>query len=171
MIWDDDRGARRRLVAAAGAHATDQAEVAVTRAHLDRLWREHLAQCADLREGIHLVRLGGEDPLQRFIQGANAAFARLDAALHDAVLVSLRDVRIEAGGLQIGGVDLKGPSATWTYLVNDDPFRDQVTLSLLGAGTRGVAIYAAVVMPVLFLLWTVAVATFGRKRQPAGKGG
>ena len=164
VIWDDDRGARRRLVAAAGAHATDQAEVAVTRAHLDRLWREHLAQCADLREGIHLVRLGGEDPLQRFIQGANAAFARLDAALHDAVLASLRDVRIEAGGLQIGGVDLKGPSATWTYLVNDDPFRDQVTLSLLGAGTRGVAIYAAVVMPVLFVLWTL-VESWARPRR------
>jgi hypothetical protein len=49
------------------------------------------------------------------------------------------------------------------------PFRDQVTLSLLGTGTRGVAIYAAVVMPVLFLFWTVAVATFGRRKAPGSK--
>jgi preprotein translocase subunit SecA len=162
-LWATDPETRARLVRAAGARATDEAEGAVTRAHLDRLWREHLARCADLREGIHLVRLGGADPLQRFIQEARAGFARLDDALDAAVLASLKQVRAGAGGLELDGVDLKGPSATWTYLVNDDPFRDQVMLSLLGAGARGVAIYAAVVMPALFLFWML-VERFKRKR-------
>ena len=73
-------------------------------------------------------------------------------------------------GLEVPGLDLKGPSATWTYLVNDDPFRDQVSLSLLGTGARGVAIYAAVVMPVLFLLWTL-VERFARRGRTGGTGG
>jgi preprotein translocase subunit SecA len=163
-IWATDPGARAALVRAAGEAATDDAERAVTRAHLDRLWREHLARCTDLREGIHLVRLGGADPLQRFVQEARAGFARLDESLDAAVLASLKQVRSAPGGLEIGGVDLKGPSATWTYLVNDDPFRDQVALSLLGAGSRSMAIYAAVVMPALFLLWTL-VERWARPRR------
>jgi preprotein translocase subunit SecA len=154
-VWVTSPEARARLVRAVGEEAADDAERTVARAHLDRLWREHLARCADVREGVHLVRLGGADPLQRFMEEARAGFARLDDALDTAVLASLDHVRVEAGRIDIGGIDVKGPSATWTYLVNDDPFREQVMLSLLGAGARGVAIYAAVVMPALFLLWTL----------------
>ena len=58
---------------------------------------------------------------------------------------------------------LRGPSSTWTYLVNDDPFREQVLLSLIGTGGKAVAVYAAVVMPGLFLLWTL-VERFARRR-------
>jgi len=60
-------------------------------------------------------------------------------------------------------VDLKGPSSTWTYLVNDDPFREQVLLSLIGAGGKSMAVYAVMVMPALFLLWTI-VEHFARRR-------
>jgi len=162
-VWAGARDARSRLVAAVGEAATDDAERAVTRAHLDRLWREHLAACADLREGIHLVRLGGQDPLQRFTTEVRGAFARLTTALDGAVLSSLDGVRAAGGRIDIAGVDLKGPSSTWTYLVNDDPFREQVLLSLIGTGGKAVAVYAAVVMPGLFLLWTI-VERFARRR-------
>ena len=47
---------------------------------------------------------------------------------------------------------MKGPSSMWTYLVNDDPFREHVLLSLLGAGGKSMAISSATVMPGLFLL-------------------
>jgi preprotein translocase subunit SecA len=162
-VWAGAPEARDRLVAAVGEAATADAERAVTRAHLDRLWREHLAASADLREGIHLVRLGGQDPLQRFTTDVRRAFARLPVSLDEAVRSSLDGVRVSGGRIEIAGVDLKGPSSTWTYLVNDDPFREQVLLSLLGTGSRSVAVYAAVVMPGLFLLWTI-VERFARRR-------
>jgi preprotein translocase subunit SecA len=164
-VWARAPEARSRLVAAVGEAATDGAERAVTRAHLDRLWREHLAACAALREGIHLVRLGGEDPLQRFITETRAGFGRLSAALDDAVRASLDHVRVTEGHVDVAGVNLKGPSSTWTYLVNDDPFRQQVLLSLIGAGGKAVAVYAAVVMPGLFLLWTL-VDRFWKRKAP-----
>jgi len=47
--------------------------------------------------------------------------------------------------------------------VNDDPFKEQVLLSLIGGGGRTMAVYAATVMPGLFLLWTV-VQAFARRR-------
>ena len=162
-VWARASDARARLVAAVGESATDDAERAVTRAHLDRLWREHLAAGADLREGIHLVRLGGQDPLQKFVAELKAGFARLAEALDEAVLSSLDGVRTAGGRIEIEGVDLKGPSSTWTYLVNDDPFKEQVLLSLIGGGGRTMAVYAATVMPGLFLLWTV-VQAFARRR-------
>jgi preprotein translocase subunit SecA len=162
-VWAGAPQARARLVAAAGEAAADEAERAVTRAHLDRLWREHLAACGDLREGIHLVRLGGQDPLARFTTDVRAAFARMTETLDAAVLDSLNAVRASNGRIEIEGVDLKGPSATWTYLVNDDPFREQVLLSLIGGGGRTMAVYAAIVMPALFLLWTI-VEHFAKRR-------
>jgi preprotein translocase subunit SecA len=165
-VWARAPDTRARLVGVAGAAATDDAERAVTRAHLDRLWREHLAACADLREGIHLVRLGGQDPLQRFTAGVEAGFARLSEALDVAVLRSLDGVRASNGRLEVTGVDLKGPSSTWTYLVNDDPFRGQVLLSLMGAGGTTMAVYAAVVMPGLFLFWMVVERLW--KKKPKG---
>jgi len=163
-VWARAPDARARLVAAVGEAATDDAERAVTRAHLDRLWREHLAAGADLREGIHLVRLGGQDPLERFTTGLEAGFGRLSEALDTAVLSSLDGVRAAGGRLEIANVDFKGPSSTWTYLVNDDPFREQVLLSLLGAGGKSMAVYAATVMPALFLVWTV-VQHFAKRRR------
>jgi len=162
-VWARAPDARARLVAAAGEAATDDAERAVTRAHLDRLWREHLAAGADLREGIHLVRLGGQDPLQRFITELKDGFAKLAEALDEAVLTSLDGAHAADGRVEIEGVDLKGPSSTWTYLVNDDPFREQVLLSLIGAGGKSMAVYAVMVMPALFLLWTI-VEHFARRR-------
>jgi preprotein translocase subunit SecA len=163
-VWAGAPQLRARVVAAAGEAAADEAERDVTRAHLDRLWREHLAACADLREGIHLVRLGGQDPLDRFTTDVRAAFARMTEALDAAVLDSLSAVHASNGRIEIEGVDLKGPSATWTYLVNDDPFREQVLLSLIGGGGRTMAVYAATVMPALFLLWTL-VEHFVKRRS------
>ncbi|MEW2352730.1 accessory Sec system translocase SecA2 [Spirillospora sp. NPDC029432] len=87
--------------------------------HLDRCWSEHLAYLADLREGIHLRSLGrGLDPLAEFHREAVPAGKRLldragdRAAAAFAGLTSLDEV--DAG--------TRRPSATWTYVVHDNPF-------------------------------------------------
>jgi preprotein translocase subunit SecA len=52
--------------------------------------------------------------------------------------------------------ELKGPSSTWTYLVNDDPFRKQLGALLTGPGHTTFAIGAALfATPLLFLLGVV----------------
>ena len=73
------------------------AERTVTLACIDRAWRDHLALCADLREGIHLVRLGGQDPLTHFTSEAIRAFSRIDEAIDEAVLAALDKVRTAGG--------------------------------------------------------------------------
>jgi preprotein translocase subunit SecA len=152
-VWAHAPERRGALVAAAGERAVLDAERAVTLGCIDRAWRDHLALCADLREGIHLVRLGGQDPLTRFTSEAIRAFAQIDDAIDDAVLAALATVRVSGSELDLTATGLKAPSSTWTYLVNDDPFRNRIGALLTGPGGATVAIYSAAIMMPLLILW------------------
>ena len=118
----------------AGEDAVRRAERAVMLFQIDRAWRDHLAFAADLREGIHLVSLGGQDPLTRFTTDIKLAFRRMEDAIDSAVLDALTHVRVSGGRIDLEGLGIRGPSSTWTYLVNDDPFRNQIGMMLTGPG-------------------------------------
>jgi preprotein translocase subunit SecA len=150
------------LVASSGEDEVERAERAVTLFHIDRVWREHLAYCADLREGIHLVSLGGMDPLSRFTTDVMTAFRSVEERIDTAVFETLPLATVGAAGLDLGAAGIKGPSSTWTYLVNDDPFRNQILLKLIGPGGTTIAIYSSALLGPLFLLWGV-VERFLRK--------
>jgi preprotein translocase subunit SecA len=144
------------LAARAGDDALREAERQVSLFHADRLWRDHLARVADLREGIHLVRLGGEDPLTRFKVAASEAFRGIGDDLATSVRAALSDVDLDAEDLGLAALAPKGPSSTWTYLVNDDPFRDQLGSQLTGPGRATLAMGAAAfATPLLILLGLV----------------
>jgi len=164
-VWKDEAPERyATLVASSSEDEVEHAERAVTLFHIDRIWREHLAYCADLREGIHLVTLGGMDPLSRFTSDVMSAFRAVDESVDHAVLETLPLVAVGTNGLDLGAAGIKGPSSTWTYLVNDDPFRNQVLLKLIGPGGPTIAIYSSALLGPLFLLWGV-VERFLRRRK------
>ena len=152
-VWEREPERRAALVAAAGEQAVLDAERAVTLACIDRAWRDHLALCADLREGIHLVRLGGRDPLTHFTTEAIGAFSRIDDAIDDEVLGALATVRVVGSGLDLTSTGIKAPSSTWTYLVNDDPFRNRMSAMLTGPGGVTIAMYSAAILMPLLILW------------------
>ena len=102
--------------------------------HIDRAWRDHLALIADVREGIHLVALGGRDPFSRFTTEIGAGIRAAGGQIETAVLDALERHPREWRPASIWGSDIKGPSSTWTYLVNDDPFRNQIGMMLTGPG-------------------------------------
>ncbi len=154
---------RAQLVTAAGEEEVRSAERALTLFHIDRCWRDHLSLAADVREGIHLVALGGADPLTRFSTEIIRAFERIDDAIDQAVLGELDRLEVAGGRITVRGVDLKGPSSTWTYIVNEEPFRNQIGAMLTGPGGKTVAIYAAVVLMPLLIAWGL-VDTFLRRR-------
>jgi preprotein translocase subunit SecA len=120
-IWKRAPGRCGSLVAAVGDQAVLHAEGAVTLACIDRAWRDHLAFCAELGEGIHLVRLAGEDPLTGFASHAIRAYSRMDEAIDQAVLAALSSVRITGGSIDLTGTGLIQPSSTWTYLLSETP--------------------------------------------------
>jgi preprotein translocase subunit SecA len=172
-VWENEPERRAALVAAAGEDAVVNAERTVTLGCIDRAWRDHLALCADVREGIHLVRLGGQDPLTRFTSDAIQSFSRMDEVVDDAVLEALPKVRVAGGVVDLAGTGIKGPSSTWTYLVNDDPFKNRIGAMLTGPGGATVAIYSAAVMMPLLILWGLVESllrrAIGRRPDPFGK--
>jgi preprotein translocase subunit SecA len=94
--------------------------------HLDRAWTDHLAFLADLREGIHLRSLSGgmvhEKPIDEFNKQAIASFDNLIVDAWDAAASSFEEAEIGEDGLDAEASGVARPTATWTYLVNDNPF-------------------------------------------------
>jgi hypothetical protein len=115
---------------------------------IDRAWSDHVAAVADLREGIHLHRVGRQDPLFEFQKEAARYFRELELRIEEACAAAFAALDPEA---DIDAMALEGPSATWTYLISDDPFRDRLANSL--AGNVGFSIGAAAAWPLLMLWW------------------
>jgi preprotein translocase subunit SecA len=90
--------------------------------HIDSAWADHLAWLADLREGIHLVSIGRNEPLREFQKAATEAFLGLQEKIGHAVRKTLGAFVEREGPVDLDAEGLKGPSSTWTYLVNDDQF-------------------------------------------------
>jgi preprotein translocase subunit SecA len=103
----------------------------ITLWHLDRAWADHLSFLADLREGIHLRALGrGLNPLDEFHKEAVRVFSGLLAAVEERSVESFETVPITADGADLSAAGLKRPTATWTYLVQDNPFGTDIDRAL-----------------------------------------
>jgi preprotein translocase subunit SecA len=103
----------------------------ITLWHLDRAWADHLTFLADLREGIHLRALGhGLNPLGEFHKEAVRAFSGLLAGVEERSVESFETVPITADGADLSAAGLKRPTATWTYLVQDNPFGTDIDRAL-----------------------------------------
>ncbi|WP_131737574.1 accessory Sec system translocase SecA2 [Actinomadura roseirufa] len=123
VMAEDVPGRHAELTAVAGAEAVAEAARQVVLYELDRHWAEHLAYLADLREGIHLRSLGrGLDPLIEFNRDAVPAGKRLLADARASAAAAFGGLTATAGGIDLDAAGLKRPSATWTYLVHDNPF-------------------------------------------------
>jgi preprotein translocase subunit SecA len=98
--------------------------------HLDRAWADHLAVLAEIREGIHLRALGHSanpfvmalDPLTEFHREAVKLFGQLFDKVEQASAETFQTAAITEAGIDLDAADLKRPTATWTYVVQDNPF-------------------------------------------------
>ncbi|WP_117212975.1 accessory Sec system translocase SecA2 [Allorhizocola rhizosphaerae] len=93
--------------------------------HLDRLWAEHLAELSEVREGIHLRALGRVDPLDEFHRAAVPAFNKLIPEIEERTVATFEELDLEEE-FTPERAELVRPSATWTYLVTDNPFGSEL---------------------------------------------
>ncbi len=115
-----------------GDVAVRKAERQITLCQIDRCWSDHLEHMAEIREGIHLVSIGGLNAFDEFNRQVNAAFRELSKRIDDEVLATLRTVQITADGVDLKKEGLLGPSSTWTYMINDNPTGDILQRLLRG---------------------------------------
>jgi len=92
--------------------------------HLDRGWADHLAYLSDIRESIHLRALGRQNPLDEFHRLAVDAFSNLAADAIEASQQTLETANVLADEPGLDLSKLARPTSTWTYMVHDNPLRD-----------------------------------------------
>jgi preprotein translocase subunit SecA len=123
------------LGAVAGEDVLTTAARQITLWHLDRAWADHLTYLADLREGIYLRALGhGLNPLDEFHKEAVRVFSGLFKEVEERSAESFETVPVTADGADLEAAGLKRPTATWTYLVQDNPFGTDIDRALRSVG-------------------------------------
>ena len=108
------------LIRVHGEERVASAARAILLHHLDVAWADHLGFMSELREGIHLRAVANLDPLDEFHRASIPAFKRLipgATAGAAAVFAALDPSRSD---WTAAGLGLDRPSATWTYVVDDD---------------------------------------------------
>ena len=105
--------------------------------HADRLWAEHLAMLSEVREGVHLRALAKVDPLDEFHRAAVPAFNALVPEIETRTVETFEQTQL-SDDWEPDQAQLVRPSATWTYLVHDNPFGSEMDrlISLVGKGLR-----------------------------------
>lgn len=102
--------------------------------HLDDSWAEHLELMDDVRESIHLRAIARETPLDEFHRIAVREFKELVQRAVDEAVESFEKVTIDLEGAHLVDAGRARPSATWTYMVSDNPLAGSGNSVLKGIG-------------------------------------
>lgn len=126
-----------------GKSEVDRISKLITLFQIDRVWREHLALIAEVREGIHLAIVGGRSPLDEFHRMVQPEFSALNGRIRDSVVETFRSLDVGPDGVDLESRGIRGPSSTWTYLVSDHQFGLWVGLIHgTNIGAASVAVFA-----------------------------
>jgi preprotein translocase subunit SecA len=111
--------------------------------HHDKHWSRYLAEITELREGIHLRRMGGQDPLYEFQKLSIHIFEIMQKHIEADMIKAFDGISENAADMTSAGI--KAPSATWTYLINDNPFDPMLEIQL--KGNIGLSAWAGLLWP------------------------
>ncbi len=129
---------------------------------IDRCWSDHLAELREIREDSVLLAFAGRFPLAEFHRQAADTFVALEQRITDELTRDFGSLEITPDGVDWERAGLRGPSATWTYLVGENPFGASGLLS--PAGRTGM-VAAAMGAPWLVLLHWSSVLWDRRRRR------
>ncbi|MEJ2052736.1 MAG: accessory Sec system translocase SecA2 [Calditrichaceae bacterium] len=125
--------------------------------YLDAFWSEYLSDVTDIRESIHLKRIGGQDPYFEFQKIVIDIFDDRLGQLDKTLIKSFKKIKVTGDKINLDALGIKSPAATWTYLVNDNPFENNMGFQLIG--NAGMQVTAGVMGPLM------ALELFFRKKK------
>ncbi|AWB83977.1 accessory Sec system translocase SecA2 [Corynebacterium liangguodongii] len=103
------------------AEVREQAAREIMAYHLDAEWSAYLALMDEVRESIHLRAIARETPIDEYHRIAVREFKELANRAVDQAAETFAKVEIDAAGAHLDDAGWKRPSATWTYMVSDNP--------------------------------------------------
>jgi len=144
----------QHLISKIGKINLKRLERDLTLYYIDQCWADYLEHVSYIRDGIHLVMIAGQNPLEEYLFEISRSFKELNISIESRIMDTFRNIKLTENGIDVGIKNLKGPSATWTYLVNDNPFEDDIGLMLASTRNIGFAAFAVSVpwiSPVLLI--------------------
>jgi preprotein translocase subunit SecA len=156
----------REVASLVGASGLAEIERRLTLLTIDRCWSDHLAELRELREDSVLLAFAGRFPLAEFHLQAGRQFEALEERIREEVVARFETLPVTRAGVDWDAAGLRGPSATWTYLVGENPFGASGLVSPVG---RTAMLAASVGMPWLVLLHGLGVL-LDRRRRRRGSG-
>ena len=90
--------------------------------HLNDGWSSYLEEVGSIREGIHLTGFAGKNPVDEFHMTIIPLFNEVLESVNEAIIRCFEEAEVTEIGIDLQKEGLKGPSSTWTYLVEDNPF-------------------------------------------------
>jgi preprotein translocase subunit SecA len=118
-----------QLCADFGEDLLKEVEQQITLYYIDRYWADHIAMASEIKESIYLVSAGGTipifgriDPLEYFRHEVNTAYELLWENIRNDIITTFNKAEITANGIDSDKEGLRGPSSTWTFLINDNPY-------------------------------------------------
>jgi preprotein translocase subunit SecA len=97
---------------------------------IDAAWSEHLETVSEIRDGIHLMEIGGLSPVNEFHKQAKTAFEAALDSIEDRLLEAFDELAITAEPPDYATLGLLGPASTWTYLIHDHSMSNPILRAL-----------------------------------------
>jgi preprotein translocase subunit SecA len=145
-----------------GSEAMDELERRLWLATMDTCWADHLAVAAEIREEIHLVAIGGLSPLEEYQRRVAHSFTETRNRVEERLLERFESLTVTEEGVDWDAMGLRGPSSTWTYLVDEEISADPLAATLISRRHVGFAVVAAMTGPLL-MFWAL-LARLRRRR-------
>jgi len=124
-----------------GKDLMQKIEKQITIFQIDRCWAEHLARTSDVRESIHLMSVAGKSPLDEFHKIAVNDFREFEQRIDAEIINIFKSLPITKEGINLDKEGIRGPSSTWTYLINDNQFEEMLKGSNIGFNAAAAGFY------------------------------
>jgi preprotein translocase subunit SecA len=152
-----------QLCCAYGEELLEEIERRITLVTIDRCWSDHIAEMQAVRDEVHLVQLGGQDPFAEFYRTAGTGFEALLERIDVTIVEIFERIEITADGVDWDREGLRGPSSTWTYLINDNIFGNNTFLTL--ANRPGFGLWAILLCWWILVPWALVLRWQRRQRK------
>lgn len=109
----------RNLVKTVGIEGVSKAERQLTLYYINLHWAQYLESMESVRDGIHLMLIGGKNPIDEYHRAAISAFDEMMDDIKNDIIISMKRYQITADGIDLKSNGLNGATTTWTYLIDE----------------------------------------------------
>jgi len=108
-----------RLLEKCSEESIDLAERQLTLYYLNRHWADYLESMENVRNGIHLMIVGGKRPLDEYHRISISAFDEMTEDINSDVADSMKKYEITEHGIDMKTAGLTGATSTITYMIDE----------------------------------------------------